>query len=85
LIIGKEGLLDAEENEKLIEVGEQTLAVMYIDLNEKLRVLSVKSGQGLPLSQGEWAIKSVDKVGQDTDARIKYYASYSKTGQPNLV
>jgi hypothetical protein len=85
LIIGKEGLLDAEENEKLIEVGEQTLAVMYIDLNEKLRFLSVKSGQGLPLSQGEWAIKSVDKVGQDTDARIKYYASYSKTGQPNLV
>ncbi len=85
LIIGEEGLVDVGENEKLIEVGGQTLAVMYTDLNEKLRFLSVKSVQGLPLSEGEWVIKSVDMSGQDTAAKIKYYASYSKTGQANLA
>jgi len=85
LIIGEEGLVHVGENEKLIEVGGQTLAVMYTDLNEKLRFLSVKNTQDLPLSEGEWVIRSVDTSGQDTDAKIKYYASYNKTGQANLV
>jgi len=85
LIIGEEGLVHLGENENLIDVGGQTLAVMYTNLNEKLRFLSVKSVQGLPLSEGEWVIKSVGMSGQDTDAKIKYYASYSKTGQANLL
>ncbi|MGH9877612.1 MAG: hypothetical protein ACRD5H_08235, partial [Nitrososphaerales archaeon] len=85
LIIGKEGLVDVGENEKLIEVGGQTLAVIYTDLNEKLRFLSVKSVQGLPLSEGEWVMKAVDVTGLDRDAKIKYYISYNKTGQVNLA
>ena len=85
LIIGEEGLVDVGENEKLIEVGGQTLAVIYTDLNDKLRFLSVKSVQGLPLSQGEWVMKSVDMTGLDRDAKIKYYISYNKTGQVNLA
>src|SRR5574341_121695 len=78
LIIGEEGLVSVGENEKLVEVGGQILAVMYVDLNEKLRFLSMKSSQGLPLSEGEWVIKSVDTSGHDSNAKIKYYASYSK-------
>jgi hypothetical protein len=85
LIIGEEGLVHLGENEKLIEVGGQTLAIIYIDLNEKLRFVSVKSVQGLPLSEGEWVMKSVDMSGQDGDAKIKYYASYNETGQVNLA
>ncbi|HLE35367.1 MAG TPA: hypothetical protein VI698_05705, partial [Nitrososphaerales archaeon] len=85
LIIGDESFVDVGENAKLIEVGGQTIAVMYIDLNEKLRFLSVKSVQGLPLPEGEWIMRPVDMSRQDGDAKIKYYTSYSKTGQANLV
>ncbi len=85
LIIGKEGLVDVGEGENLIEVGGQTLAVIYTDLNEKLRFFSVKSVQGLPLSEGKWVMQSVDLAGQDADVKIKYYASYSKTAQVNLT
>lgn len=84
LIIGKEGLVDVGEGENLIEVGGQTLAVIYTDLNEKLRFFSVKSVQDLPLSEGKWVMQSVDLSGQDTGVKIKYYTSYSKTGQVNL-
>jgi hypothetical protein len=84
LIIGEDGLVDIGENERLIEIQGQTLAVTYTDLNEKLRFLSVKSMEGLPLSQGEWIMKPANMPGEDMDTKIKYYTSYDKIELPSL-
>ena len=77
-VIGKNALVDdVGSRVHIVKVNDQTLAVKYTELNEKLRFFAVKTTvRDLPLPSGEWSIKTIDSNGNNADSRIKYYVNY---------
>lgn len=77
-VIGNDALInEVGSRVHLVTVNDQTLAVKYTELNERLRFLAVKTTlRDVPLPSGEWSIKAVNPDGSDADTRIKYYVNY---------
>lgn len=77
-VIGNNALItEVGSRVHLVTVNDQTLAVKYTELNERLRFLAVKTTlRDVPLPSGEWSIKAVNPDGGDADTRIKYYVNY---------
>jgi 3D (Asp-Asp-Asp) domain-containing protein len=63
----------------VVDVGGQKLVVRYIDLNDRLKFVTLKSANGEPLREGEWLVKIVDAFGHEANVEIRYYTSYVAT------
>lgn len=63
----------------IVDTEGQKLVVRYIDLNDRLKFVALKSVNGESLREGEWVVKVVDAFGREVNIEIRYYTSYVAT------